>query len=115
MEKELNGMKVVTKESVIFLKNVFDWIKGENRIPSKLENQLTHIPYFSHLNKDVEDIDIEIAYYTYRSSTDSTIGYDDYGFPIVIDPHDDELRMLFRMKDMIKELNKEEFVNPEEK
>lgn len=93
------------EESYASLQSVFDWVKEEGKISEGLFEQLSQIPQFNHLNKNSDEIEIELAYYEYRSSIDSKIGYDAYELPIVINPHEDYIKVLLEMKE-----RKEEFI-----
>ncbi|MEK5481011.1 hypothetical protein [Viridibacillus sp. FSL R5-0888] len=103
---EMNQVEVVVDESSISLQIVYDWVKGERKVSNELTTRLSQIPQFKGLIKeDINEIDIQLAYYEYRSSIDSYVEYDAYELPKVIDPHEDEIRVLLEIKNREREIN----------
>ncbi|MGE7625434.1 hypothetical protein ACQKMD_21285 [Viridibacillus sp. NPDC096237] len=103
---EMNQVEVVVDESSISLQIVYDWVKGERKVSNELTTRLSQTPQFKGLIKEnINEIDIQLAYYEYRSSIDSYVEYDAYGLPKVIDPHEDEIRVLLEIKNREQEIN----------
>lgn len=92
-------MIIMEEKSYVSLQGVFDWVKKEGEISEELFGQLSQIPQFKDLNKNSDDIEIELAYLEYRSAIDSKIGCDEYGFPNLINPYEDDMRILWEMKE----------------
>lgn len=108
LKEEQKQMEQEQNETNFSLETVYDWAKGEKKLPIELIEQLSQITQYKDLNNDVSDTEIELAYYTYRSLIDSKVGFDSYGFPVVIDPNRDEIQLLTRLRDREQEIQKVE-------
>ncbi|MBD8075454.1 hypothetical protein [Bacillus thuringiensis] len=107
----LNAIKLA-KEIGVSSRTVYDWLQGKKNIPKKRIDQLSQIPRFKYLDREIfqkeinsiDEIDIEIACAKYRSDTGPVVVEDDNGFPVVQDPFGEEIPMLLKMRKLEEEV-----------
>ncbi|MCZ0870911.1 helix-turn-helix domain-containing protein [Peribacillus sp. AS_2] len=110
----LNANQIAQKIGVS-RQTVYDWLKGKRKIPKERIDQLTEIPEFRYVDKElfqkamdsVDEIDIEIARSKYLSDRDSVEVEDDfYGIPVPSDPHAEDRQMLLEIKEREMEIKR---------
>ncbi|PFF01366.1 hypothetical protein CN325_03740 [Bacillus thuringiensis] len=119
LEKVINvfnfNANKIAKEIGVSRQTVYDWLKGKRKIPKERIDQLTEIPEFKYVNKElfqkeidnVDEIDIEIARTKYRSDMDSEEVEDEfYGIPVTHDPYAQDRQLLYKMKEIVQEIER---------
>ncbi|MCA1001007.1 helix-turn-helix domain-containing protein [Bacillus thuringiensis] len=119
LEKVINvfnfNANKIAKEIGVNRQTVYDWLKGKRKIPKERIDQLTEIPEFKYVNKElfqkeidnVDEIDIEIARTKYRSDMDSEEVEDEfYGIPVTHDPYAQDRQLLYKMKEIVQEIER---------
>ncbi|MDM5226080.1 hypothetical protein QUF73_07635 [Cytobacillus sp. NJ13] len=85
----------IAKELGISKYNVYDWLKDRRKIPKDRLEQLSKIPEFSHVDKNLfqkeidkaDELEIELAYFKHLSAKHSEEMVDEEGIPFTFDPH----------------------------
>ncbi|TDL30705.1 helix-turn-helix domain-containing protein [Jeotgalibacillus sp. S-D1] len=85
----------IAKELGIGRQTIYDWLKGKRKIPKERIEQLSKLSEFSHVNKDlfqkeideVDELEIERAYFQELSAKHTEEPLDDEGNPFTLDPY----------------------------
>lgn len=102
----------IAQELGIGRQTVYDWLKGKRKIPKERIEQLSKIPEFSHVNKDLfqkeideaDELEIELAYFQYLSAKHSEELVDEEGIPFTLDPYYQDRVAIEILKEREKEL-----------
>ncbi|MBU8689502.1 helix-turn-helix domain-containing protein [Priestia megaterium] len=85
----------IAQELGIGKQTVYDWLKGKRKIPKERIEQLSKIPEFNHINKNLfqkeidenTELEITLAHLNYLSARDSEEIVDEDGNIFILDPH----------------------------
>lgn len=111
LEKVINvfnfNANQIAKKIGVSRQTVYEWIKGKRKIPKDRLEQLSEIPEFKNLNKDlfqkeidkVDELEIERAYFQHLSAKHTEELVDEEGIPFALDPyHQDRLAIELLME-----------------
>lgn len=99
LEKVINvfnfNANQIAKEIGVSRQTVYEWIKGKRKIPKDRLEQLSKIPEFSHIDKNLlqkeidkaDELEIELAYFKHLSAKHSEELVDEDGIPFILDPY----------------------------
>ncbi|WP_197246392.1 helix-turn-helix domain-containing protein [Cytobacillus firmus] len=93
---------------------VYDWLKGKRKIPKERIEQLSKIPEFSNVNKDLfqkeideaDELEIELAYFQHLSAKHSEELVDEEGIPFTLDPYYQDRVALEKLKGRAEEIKR---------
>ncbi|WP_404323940.1 helix-turn-helix domain-containing protein [Cytobacillus firmus] len=104
----------IAQELGIGRQTVYDWLKGKRKIPKERIEQLSKIPEFSHVNKDLfqkeiveaDELEIELAYFQHLSAKHSEELVDEEGIPFTLDPYYQDRVAIEALKERAEEIRR---------